>query len=432
MTRKHLTKKERTIIMKMLNSRCTIRNIAKRLGRSPSTISREISNNAEAISGRGMECANKNDCTRHNLCNKQGCKQPCNTCLRCRIFCDDFVEKKCRYYLDNHCLCNGCKKQKTCKLSKRIYIDSKAQDAYKKTIKNAHTGTRLRTDELSNISDLIMPLVNQGQSLCHIKQTHNEDIPVSVSTLYRLINDNKLDVRNIDLAEKVKRKMRKNDNSNRKKGSEEQLKEESKEGHLYSDFQAYISENDVMVVQMDCVEGLKTDNVTLLTLHFVAFHFQIAFIMKECSTVCVVKTLNRLETLLGQELYHTLFEVILTDNEEEFKDISGIETSIFGGQRTKLFYCDVFRSDEKGSCENNHRFIRKVVPKGFSFKYYNQSDITKMMNHINSYTRRSICGKSPYQLAKAALPEEFFTMLNLKEIPPDEIILNPSLLKRDK
>src|SRR5471032_2021408 len=38
----HLTTQERAIVMTMLDDRCSIRNIAKRLGRAPSSISREI------------------------------------------------------------------------------------------------------------------------------------------------------------------------------------------------------------------------------------------------------------------------------------------------------------------------------------------------------------------------------------------------------
>lgn len=41
-----------------------------------------------------------------------------------------------------------------------------------------------------------------------------------------------------------------------------------------------------------------------------------------------------------------------TDNSSEFADILGMETScITGKQRTKIFFCEPNRSDEKGSCE---------------------------------------------------------------------------------
>ena len=42
-----------------------------------------------------------------------------------------------------------------------------------------------------------------------------------------------------------------------------------------------------------------------------------------------------------------------------------MERSIYGGNRCKIFFCDPNRSDSKGSCENNHRMIRYVIPKGY-------------------------------------------------------------------
>ena len=52
----------------------------------------------------------------------------------------------------------------------------------------------------------------------------------------------------IDLPQAVKRRKR-------KVRTAPKLKSVRKIGHLYSDFRKYISENDVPVVQMDCVEG---------------------------------------------------------------------------------------------------------------------------------------------------------------------------------
>ena len=58
-----------------------------------------------------------------------------------------------------------------------------------------------------------------------------------------------------------------------------------------------------------------------------------------------------------------------------------------------------------------------------------QSDISLMMDHVNSFKRRSIGGKCPYELARMFLPEEFFLLLGLTQIPADEVNLTPSLLR---
>ena len=69
---------------------------------------------------------------------------------------------------------------------------------------------------------------------------------------------------------------------------------------------------------------------------------------------------------------------------------------------------------------------------GTSLEPYMQEDINLMMNHINSYKRKALFGKSSLDLAKTVLPEDFFTLLGIEEIPPEKIILKPSLLDKKK
>ena len=179
---------------------------------------------------------------------------------------------------------------------------------------------------------------------------------------------------------------------------------------------------------MDCVEGAKEDKAVLLTLHFTSFKLQLAIIMDEQTAKNVVSALDKIEEALGSELFKSLFQVILTDNGSEFTDISGMERSIKGGKRTKIFFCEPNRSDEKGHCENNHKYIRYVIPKGTSLEPFSQSDISLVMNHINSYRRKSLFGKSPYEVAANILPQDFFILLGLELIAPQEVVLTPKLL----
>ena len=85
---------------------------------------------------------------------------------------------------------------------------------------------------------------------------------------------------------------------------------------------------------------------------------------------------------------------------------------------------------KKGGCEKNHELIRYVIRKGISLDPYSQSDINLMMNHINSYRRRELHGKSPYELASAMYLEEFISLLGLEEVAPNDIILTPELFKK--
>ena len=41
-------------------------------------------------------------------------------------------------------------------------------------------------------------------------------------------------------------------------------------------------------------------------------------------------------------------------------------------------------------------------------------------------------GKSPYEVAMNVLPEDFFILLGLESIPPEQIILQPKLLRKSR
>src|SRR5690606_33869748 len=101
--------------------------------------------------------------------------------------------------------------------------------------------------------------------------THADEIPYSIRTIYTYIEKQYLSPKNIDLRRKVKYKSR-NINKN-----ETILKRKAKIGRTYDDYINYINNNpNVDIVQMDTVEGIKGEP-TLLTLHFVRFHFMLAF-----------------------------------------------------------------------------------------------------------------------------------------------------------
>ena len=140
---------------------------------------------------------------------------------------------------------------------------------------------------------------------------------------------------------------------------------------------------------------------------------QLLFILDEHTSATVVSMLDVIEQSLGRELFASCFPLILTDNGHEFSDIEGMERSIYGGQRTCVFFCAPNRSGQKAECENNHRLLRDIIPKGTSIEPFNQTDMTLAANHLNGYARKPLFGRCPYDLAMAALPEGFFMLPGL-------------------
>jgi len=424
MKHKHLTLDDRIRIEHFLEENRSIRYIAERLDRPPSTISREINKHAIVFKGKKCNCVNFKSCDLKHVCGSLNCNKSCRNCNQAKKYCTDHTPAYCDILLANRSnVCNFCDKRHHCFYEHKIYEPSKANKQYKETLTNCRNGYDCTAEEIIAIDETVSPLIKKGQSIYHIMRAHKEDIPISESTLRRMIHDCELDARNIDMRSVVQRKVRKhNDNSYKKSVL-------SKKGHLYEDYLDYINKHDdVMTVQMDCVEGSKDSSTVLLTLHYPQIHLQLAMILNSQTSENVVYALDIIEESLGTELFKVCFPLILTDNGHEFEDIEGIERSVSGGKRTKVFYCEPNRSDEKGSCENNHKFIRYVIPKGVSMDNLMQSHITLMMNHINSYARSSLFGKTPYDVAMAVMPEDFFILLGLEKIPSDDVFLRPDLL----
>ena len=96
----------------------------------------------------------------------------------------------------------------------------------------------------------------------------------------------------------------------------------------------------------------------------------LAFIRNNNDSQSVIDIFNDIQRKIGLELFRKLFPIILTDNGSEFSNPKKIEYDNNGNQRTKIFYCEPGRPDQKGSCEVNHEMIRKIFKKGESFDDY--------------------------------------------------------------
>lgn len=164
-------------------------------------------------------------------------------------------------------------------------------------------------------------------------------------------------------------------------------------------------------------------------LHFTIPQLMLAFIRDANTSQSVIDVFDRLYKELNPDVFCRLFQVLLGDNGSEFSNPSAIEMDSQGNQRTRIFYCDPQASYQKGAAENNHTLIRRIIPKGTSLDDFMQEDITLMMNHINSYKRLNLGDKSPYEVFASLYGEEILKKMDVELIPPDKVILRPSLLK---
>lgn len=170
----------------------------------------------------------------------------------------------------------------------------------------------------------------------------------------------------------------------------------------------------------------------MLTIHFVKQELQLAFLRESNDSKSVTDIFNNLYSKLGSDAYSDLFPILLADNGSEFSNPTAIEFDK-EANFAPVFYCDANAPFQKPNCENNHEFIRRIIPKGVDFGKYTQKDIDIMMSHINSYARKSLGNKSPYEVFAFQYGEELLDIFNIKKISADEITLTEKLFsKADK
>ena len=430
---KHLTIEERTIIQSMLDRRSSFTEIGNALGKDRTTISKEVRGHLvfRKIGYTRVNynaCASRFSCDRRNVCTE--CKSVkayklCRKCFACNKFCPDFIEVVCPKLLKKPYVCNGCDSRYFgCTLEKRFYFASEAQKEYKDTLSEARSGFSLTEEEFLAVEKIVSPLIRQGQSPHHIFENNKDSLMVGERSIYRLVDACALSARNIDLPRKVRFKPRSTP-------VHFKVDKACRIGRSYSDFQAFLElYPDIPITELDSVIGTRGGKV-LLTIHFVKAELMLSFLRDRNDSASVIEIFNRLYNKLGYEVFSRIFRVCLADNGSEFSNPTAIELNDKKERRTRLFYCDPGAPYQKGSAERNHEFIRMFIPKGTDLSAYSQSQISRMMDHINSYGRESLGNRSPYDMFAFLYGKEVLDLLECHRIPSKNVTLNKSVFSTE-
>ena len=68
-------------------------------------------------------------------------------------------------------VCNGCPDEKRCRLRKLFYIARRAQEDYRRTLKESREGAAVEEGELARMDAIVSPKIKDGQSVHHICQS---------------------------------------------------------------------------------------------------------------------------------------------------------------------------------------------------------------------------------------------------------------------
>lgn len=428
MKNKHLTDLERLEIEHALRQGMSLKRIAKKIGKHHSTLSREIlarrtASNKGAYGRITNRCILRADCHRHQLCmDKPDCLRRCATCSRCNGVCPDYREDICAKLLRAPYVCNGCKDESRCVLRKQYYLSRPAHRQYRDVLVQTRSGANITEDELLALDALISPLIKKGQSIHHVLANNPDRFDLHEKTVYRYVAGGLLAAKNGDMPRVCMLKPR------ARKPVEHKIDTQCRIGRTYADYLAFVATHpDLATVEMDTVIGRRGGKV-LLTLMFVRYGFMLAFLRDRNDSQSVIDVFSRLWTLAGADLFRRLFPVLLTDNGSEFSNPKALELDPAGDLRTRVFYCDPRATNQKARIERNHEFIRMVLPKGSTFDHLTQTDVNKLMSHINSYSRPSLQDKSPYDLFAFIHGTDLLDPLGIRRIPANEILLKPRLI----
>lgn len=386
---KHMTIADRTEIQECLSKGMTFKAIGKHIGKSATTVSREVKQHAQTHTNGHVK-----------------------------------TEEVCPLLLKAPFVCNGCDKRSrsSCRYVRRLYIATKAQAEYRSLLSEAREGIPLNKESFYETEQLISNAVKQGQHVYHAINANH--LSVSVATVYRHISKGYYSISKIDLPRAVKFKPRKS-------GHPEFVPRTVKIGRSYDDYLSYVEEHrHLPVVELDTVIG-RIGGKVIMTLHFVNVDFMFGLLLENKTAAEAASKITALKERLREFgfSFGDIIPVLLTDNGGEFSCADAFENDESGTEETRLFYCDANSSYEKPHIEKNHTMLRDIVPKGHSFDSLSQDDVNLIFSHVNAVNRKQFNGKSAYDMFVFSYSQKLAECFGISYIPADKVIQSNALLK---
>ncbi|MDP2232954.1 MAG: helix-turn-helix domain-containing protein, partial [Actinomycetota bacterium] len=315
---RHLTFDDRCEIQRLLNSNATMSEIARDLTASVSSITREIVRNRRDDGYRVSPttvmrlCVHVRTCAVKGLCGECSTRR-CANCrkVRCTNICKSYERDVCKKNGSAPFCCNGCLSAHGCRRHRYRYDAKTAQSLADSRLVESRSGIDTTSEMFEAMIDTVAPLIKEkGQSIAHIWASHHSEFPCSERTFYRYVDLGFGGMKNLDLVAKCRYRPRKRQVT----GSFR-----CPEGHTRTDFLALSEEERLSTVEMDCVEGARTDSKVFLTMLFKRISFLLVFLLDEHTQTCVGEVLGSLDSLLGGE-FSSVFPLLLADRGHEFQD----------------------------------------------------------------------------------------------------------------
>lgn len=387
---KHMTLDDRIEIQECLSKGMTFKAIGQRIGKSQTTISREVKIHMEPYT---------------------------NSFVR--------TEEVCPKLLKAPFVCNGCEKKSrsSCPYRRQLYTAKKAQAEYDTVLVESRTGIPLNKESFYETERIISEAVQNGQHIYHIIQSNN--LPISTATVYRHIQKRYYSITPMDLPRAVKFKPRNSKES-------DYVPKWAREGRTFDDFLAFVEDNsDLPLVQLDTVIG-RIGGKVIMTIHFVNSDFMIGLLLDNKTAAEAANKIQAVKAELKAWgfIFGDIAPLLLTDNGGEFSIVSAFENDADGNTESHMFFCEPRSPHEKAEIEKNHTLFRDIVKTGTSFDGFTQETVNLIFSHVNAVKRKQFNGKSAYDMFSFYYSEVLASALGISFVPANEVIQSPKLLAK--
>lgn len=136
--------------------------------------------------------------------------------------------------------------------------------------------------------------------------------------------------------------------------------------------------------EIDTVIGNKEKSAAFLVLTERLTRVELIYKIKDKSSASVMEVIDKLS---HKRDFKKVFHSFTCDNGREF-------AGLIDFKKIPVYFCHAYSSWERGSNENNNRFIRRFYPKGKNLNSVTQSQIIVLLTYINSYRRKLHNGNS--------------------------------------
>lgn len=140
--------------------------------------------------------------------------------------------------------------------------------------------------------------------------------------------------------------------------------------------------------EIDTVESGKGHKACLLVLTERVSRKEIIIKLKDKTSKSVIEAFKGLKKIYKKR-FNEEFKSVTSDNGSEFSDAKTIEE-----MGIQYFYAHSYSSYERGSNENNNKFIRRFIQKGVDITNISKKRIQKIEDFINNYPRKMFNGLS--------------------------------------